>query len=190
MFRLPVMNPWALLAIVTALGSALAYAYHLGAEHTRNAVAAERLAEQESISAGFQAAMQRARTLVTELAKERAKKRVEYRIVREEVPSVTTVYVPEPDADPVPLPGCTFTRGFVRVWNDALDLSLPDAAGRAPSRPTLTDPAGFADLEPSELGQTDILTNHVDNAEVCGGVRLQLDGLIRWHREQASQGRD
>ena len=114
----------------------------------------------------------------------RAQTVVEYRDVIKEVPRVTTVYRSAPGAAAQPLPACVFTRGFVSVWNRALDPGVPAAAAGAAAPAADTNAADDLD---SGATRGDVLRNHVDNAASCTAVRQQLNALIDWHEMAAGQ---
>lgn len=127
------------------------------------------------------AAELRANAISVELARARnalAEARVQ---LSRNVPRVTTIYRPAPDAAPVPLPACVFTTGFVRDWNTALGIvETSPATGDATDD---TRAASEADgLSPSDITQADILANHIDNAIRCRAIENQLTGLIDWQK--------
>jgi hypothetical protein len=103
------------------------------------------------------------------------------------VPRVTTIYRPAPNAAPQPLPACLFTTGFVRNWNAALGVSGLQAAQTTSdftdpaSQSGATDGIDGTDLNPADINQADLLTNHIDNATRCQGIEKQLNLLIDWH---------
>lgn len=101
--------------------------------------------------------------------------RVEYRTITEEVPHVVFKTAPAAPGAPVPhMCVAGFTAGFVSLWNLALDPGVPAATGRAFNPATVTDTAD------SGITQSDLLFNHIDNAQQCTEVRQQLGALIEW----------
>jgi hypothetical protein len=124
--------------------------------------------------------------LVGDYVLRRAETTVEYRTIRERIPHVTTHFISAPgppDAPPVlePLPRCVFTDGFVSVWNDA----LLDDSGRAAAAAAGAEAA--ESLLDSGVTQQQILTNHVDNAEIDTAVRQQCTALIAAVKERQRQ---
>ena len=124
--------------------------------------------------------------LVGDYVLRRAATTVEYRTIRERIPHVTTHFIsaPGPPDAPLalePLPRCVFTDGFVSVWNDA----LLDDSGRAAATATGQEAAeGFLD---SGVTQQQLLTNHVENAEIDTAVRQQCTALIAAVKERQGQ---
>lgn len=98
-----------------------------------------------------------------------------------EIARVTTLYRRGLDAQPETLPAAVFTAGFVRVWNTANGISTamptPDSSsGIAASAGS----SGTADGLDSGVGQAQVLTNQVRNAELHSACRAQLNNLIDW----------
>ncbi|MGQ0530004.1 MAG: hypothetical protein ACT4PG_09365 [Panacagrimonas sp.] len=109
-----------------------------------------------------------------------------YRTLYQEVPHVVTVYKPGPDAPVQPLPACVFTRGFVGVWNRALqaDLATTEAspgAAQATTGPSAAEGEDSAALFDAGITQEEILENHLANSEVSTAMRLQCERLIEFH---------
>lgn len=169
----------ALIAVLALLGTG----YHYGWKHKANAVAKEQLAGERETTRKLNASIKRNGELVLELAAAKANQKVVYRTVKERVPYVVTQFIERPGASPEPVPACLVSRGYVRVWNDALRGVLSDAAAGAADAAAGADPAG--PLAPSRITAGALLNNHVDNAEQCDATRRQLDALIKWHRDEA-----
>jgi hypothetical protein len=96
-----------------------------------------------------------------------------------EIARVNDLYRKALDAEPEPLPACVFTRGFVRVWDEATGArtAVPEAAD--PGRAAAQGTEGRAvDQLDSGLSQNAVLANHVRYAEQCRNVADQLDALI------------
>ncbi|MBL6752034.1 MAG: hypothetical protein ISP90_16055 [Nevskia sp.] len=82
------------------------------------------------------------------------------------------------------------TTGYCMLWLDTCLFSgnvavgiasggVPAAAGGAAGA---SADAGVVDAAlDAGIGQSDILGNHIDNAQQCGAIRAQLDALIDWH---------
>lgn len=124
--------------------------------------------------------------LVGDYVLRRAETTVEYRTIRERVPYVTTHFIsaPGPPGETPPvelLPRCVFTDGFVSVWND----SLLDDSRRAVAAATGAEAA--ESLLDSGVTQQQILTNHIDNAEIDTAVRQQCTALIAAVKERQGQ---
>ncbi|MDH0894373.1 MULTISPECIES: lysis protein [unclassified Pseudomonas] len=104
--------------------------------------------------------------------------------LQERIPHVTTVYRPAPAAEPVPIPRCVFTAGWVRDFNLALTRAgMPAAAGGAgaPLAAAATEPAPGSAAELLESGVTpaDILAYAQDYG------RWARDNLARFHALQS-----
>jgi hypothetical protein len=94
-----------------------------------------------------------------------------------EIARVTTLYRQARDAAPEPVPACVFTRGFVRVWDEATGAALPVPAD--PDRAAApAASAGAAEQLDSGLGQADVLGHHARYAEQCRNTAAQLNRLI------------
>jgi hypothetical protein len=154
--------------------------FYLGDSHRGDADTAAADQAQIAHLQQLQALQAKGEALQAKFDTARAQTVVEYRTITKEVPHVTTVYRPAPGAALQPLPAAVFTRGFVRVWNSALDPGVPAPAGGAAPAPGAADPAD--DLA-SGLQQQQLLENHVDNAAGCTAVRQQLNALIDWHQQ-------
>lgn len=94
-----------------------------------------------------------------------------------EIARVTTLYRQALDAAPEPLPACVFTRGFVRVWDEATGAALPAPEGTDGAAASATR-AGAVEQLDSGLGQADILAHHTRYAEQCRNTAAQLNRLI------------
>ncbi|WP_410499690.1 hypothetical protein [Chitinibacter sp. S2-10] len=155
--------------------------------HAKNEIADLKIERQDEVIASFVAAQAgrdaaelRANAISIELAHARnalAETRVQ---LSRNIQRVTTVYRPAPNATPVPLPACVFTTGFVHDWNAANGIEQADqaASGAADQASAAEEADG---LYPSGVTQSDILTNHIDNATRCRAIESQLSGLIDWH---------
>ncbi|HEX7380864.1 MAG TPA: hypothetical protein VF265_01790 [Nevskiaceae bacterium] len=181
---------WQLIAGGVVLAVLIGGPYYLGMRHQRgiDEAAAARLAQSEAearaqVAQALVIAQRKGEALAAELADAQAKTQIVYRDIVKEVPHVVTVYREAPGAALKPLPRAVYTRGFVGLWNRALDPGLPAAAAEPAEGAAGADPA----LD-SGLSQQQLLENHVDNAEKCDAIRTQLDALIRWH-ETVGSGR-
>jgi hypothetical protein len=135
-------------------------------------------------NAELRAEQARANQLTVQLADAKLNLRKTTDQLTGEISRVTTLYRRALGAQPEPLPVAVFTTGFVRVWNSANGISTTNPAVPAPkgaSRVSATpDGTGTADDLDSGVGQDQLLTNQVRNAELHGICRAQLNGLIDW----------
>lgn len=105
--------------------------------------------------------------------------------LQERIPHVTTVYRPTPAAEPVALPRCVFTAGWLRDYNLALGAGLPAAGtGAAVSNAAAAAwPAPGTDAELLESGVTpaDILAHAQDYGRWARALAAQVDALLNAH---------
>lgn len=94
-----------------------------------------------------------------------------------EIARVNDLYRTALDSAPEPLPACVFTRGFVRLWDEASGAHLPASAdpGRAAAQSAETRAIEQLD---SGLGQRALLAHHIRYAEQCRNTAAQLNALI------------
>ncbi|MDT0496512.1 hypothetical protein RM530_03920 [Algiphilus sp. W345] len=174
---------WVLCAVALVAGG-----YRWGWTAKANAVAAAQLQSVQNAAAAdreARAAQARIdRTQSTALAADRAEARIVYRTIREEVPHVVTQIVRVPATPEAPACECPdrneYSRGFVRVWNRALDPGVPGTAGGPTDAAGGADPA---DAAAAAVSTGDVLANHVDNAELWYDQRAQCQRLIEWQRQ-------
>jgi hypothetical protein len=99
-----------------------------------------------------------------------------------QVPHVTTVYRPAPAAQPLPIPACVFTRGWLRRYNAAIGAELPAAAEAAGVPAQAPGPAAAAagddDLAPAAIDQASVLNHHIDYGARARDLEAQLNKLI------------
>lgn len=169
-----------LLVLLLGFGSAAVVGYSLGWTHRGNAEAEDRLALEERKNNELRMQVERNVEIATLYAAEKAKQKTVYRTIRQEVPHVVTSYVARPGPAALPAADWVVTRDFVRVWNAGLTGELPAPAGRSAGAAAAADPS---DDQRAGVGATDILTNHIDNAEQYLACRSQLQTLIDWHRQ-------
>lgn len=107
--------------------------------------------------------------------------------LKKRVTRVSTVYVEKPGAAPVALPDRPFTVGWVRDYNAALGLRVPQAAATAGAAARtaagIPAPSAFVGIEPTDLSrsvvsQADVLATHIDNAAVCRKIAAQLNAIL------------
>lgn len=100
-----------------------------------------------------------------------------------EIARVNDLYRAALDAPPEPLPACVFTRGFVRVWDEATGAAVPAAehpGGAAAPSPE----ARAADQLDAGISRAELLHHHVRYAEQCRSTAEQLNALIHIVQEQ------
>lgn len=102
--------------------------------------------------------------------------------IEERIPHVTTVYRPAPAAEPVAIPHCVFTAGWLRDYNAALGADLPTAGAgtvatkaAGASRPT---PGTDAELLESGVTPADILAHAQDYGTWARAIHAQLNALL------------
>lgn len=141
-------------------------------------------AEARQANAALRTEQARGNQLAAQLADTKVNLRKTTDQLTGEISRVTKLYRRALDAQPEPLPAAVFTTGFVRVWNTANGISAtsptvpaPSSAIRVASPP---DGTRVPDDLNSGLGQEQLLTNQVRNAELHGICRAQLNGLIDW----------
>lgn len=155
--------------------------YWLGMRHQSQADAAVQARAQAVAAQKLVVSQAAGAAIAAKLADAQAHVRTVYQTITKEVPHVVTVYRPAPGAALEPLPRAVFTRGFVGLWNGALDPGL--SATTAGAAATATGAGAAADPElDSGVSEGDVLRNHVANAETCTAIRQQLTALIAWHR--------
>lgn len=107
--------------------------------------------------------------------------------LKKRVARVSTIYIEKPGAAPAALPDRPFTVGWVRDYNAALGLRMPQAletagttARTAAGIPAAGSLGGIdaADLARSTVSQADVLDNHIDNAAVCMKLAAQLNAIL------------
>lgn len=167
-----------LIFILSLLGVAW-YSYSLGWTHHENAVAKEQLKEEREISKQLREAILMNAVITARYEAEKSKQKTIYKTIRQEVPHVTTQYIERPGATTIAVPDWVVTRGFVRLWDNALFGYLPNTTGRIAGAAATTDP--LVGAERSQIGAEQILDNHIDNAEQYLACRSQLNALIAWH---------
>lgn len=99
--------------------------------------------------------------------------------LKERIPNVTTVYLPEPVGKPAPIPRCVFTAGWVRDFNLALGGApvSTSAQGSDSTRAVAAAwpaPGTAQELLESGVTPADILAFAQDYGRWALGVRAQL----------------
>lgn len=116
--------------------------------------------------------------LSMELLRSQQHERVVYRTIREKVPHVVREIIDVPY--PGGVPECRVGSDFVGLWDDATFGRVPQAATGVADG---SAGAGAVEEDASSVGFTDLLSNHIDNAEIATSVRTQCSRLIAFDRE-------
>ncbi|WP_171016299.1 DNA-packaging protein [Pseudomonas sp. F(2018)] len=153
----------------------------LRGEHRQLELERARAAEASAKAAAKRLQEEQARNdqLASQLADQQRTHRQTTDRLSGEIARVNDLYRKALDAEPEPLPACVFTRGFVRVWDEATGArtAVPEAAD--PGRAAAQGTEGRAvDQLDSGLSQNAVLAHHVRYAEQCRNVADQLDALI------------
>lgn len=181
--------PWAILAVVLAIGAAGAFGYYKGNSTRGQLDAANYAAAQKKADDAWQgkidAANARGDKLASalELEKNNIKTVTVTQIQR--VPVVTKSYAEKFGETLKAIPPAVYTAGFVGVWNNALDPSveheLPIPAGVAPGA------AGDPNVARAAIDTPDVLDNAVVNGGKYADCRAQLNKLIDWHEQNPTE---
>lgn len=186
---------WFLLVVAASLGG---YAHGYGYASTQAEASHSRyIAQQAQTTAKalashlreLQAEQERGDALSMELLTSNTERDKLINDLKKRVPHVSAVYVEKPGAAPVPLPDHPFTVGWVRDYNAALGLRMPQAAAAAGGAARTS--AGLhasgslggidaADLARSTVSQADVLTTHHSNAATCRKLEAQLNAILDW----------
>jgi hypothetical protein len=94
--------------------------------------------------------------------------------VTKRIPYVVNHYIEKPGQPVKERPVYYFTWGSVRLWNDALGLSVPGT------------PAGASDTDPealtlSPVSLEDAFRNHAENASICRQAIIGYNGWQEWY---------
>lgn len=149
---------------------------HANAEAARALQAA---ADAKAAATALREQTQRADQVAARLADQQRQYRQNTDHLTGEIARVNDLYRAALDAPPVPLPDCRFTRGFVRVWDEATGAAVPatSAAHSGGAAATPAD-AGAVDQLDAGIGRPDLLRHHIHYAEQCRATAAQLDALI------------
>lgn len=151
-------------------------AEHSQAEAERALQAA---ADAKAAATALREQTQRADQIAARLADQQRQYRQTTDRLTGEIARVNDLYRAALDAPPVPLPDCRFTRGFVRVWDEATGAAVPTTAHADPGRTAqAAADAGAADQLDAGIGRVDLLRHHIRYAEQCRATAAQLGALI------------
>lgn len=100
--------------------------------------------------------------------------------IEERIPHVTTVYRQAPAAEPVAIPHCVFTAGWLRDYNLALGVPAPGTGTAAAhtAQTTWTAPGTDAELLESGVTPADILAHAKDYGTWASAIHAQLNALL------------
>lgn len=116
--------------------------------------------------------------LGAQLAEEQRRNRTTTDRLNKEITRVSSLYRRALDAPPEPVPACVFTRGWVRLYDQATGAELPAAAADPAGAAAPTGETGAAEQLDSGIGQARVLAHHIGYAEQCKNTAAQLDRLI------------
>lgn len=139
--------------------------------------AEQALANAKAAAKREQAQAKRADELASQLAQQQRDHRTTTDRLSGEIARVNDLYRKARDAAPEPLPACVFTRGFVRVWNEAIGAAVPAADDPERTAAQVAE-AITADQFDAGIGRADLLAHHNSYAEQCRNTAAQLDQLI------------
>lgn len=136
-------------------------------------------ADAKAAATALREQTQRADQIAARLADQQRQYRQTTDRLTGEIARVNDLYRAALDAPPVPLPDCRFTRGFVRVWDEATGAAVPTTAHADPGRTAqAAADAGAADQLDAGIGRADLLRHHIRYAEQCRATAAQLGALI------------
>lgn len=144
--------------------------------------------QQQQREAEFTRQLNAANSAVTALRQANRHIAAREQQLRQEINDVTTHYRQSPAATPEPLPECIFTTGFVGLYNSAISpgsadttaLPTADPAARANRAASTTAPVATPvdPLQPSNIGQRDILQHITQYGGRCQQIETQLIQLL------------
>lgn len=150
------------------------------ATHAEQREAQERRARlgAEQAAKALQAEQQRADALAARLAEQQRQHRTTRDQLQKEVTRVSTLYRKALDAAPEPVPACVFTRGWVRIYDQATGAAPMPPVEAAPGAAAPSTEAAALEQLDSGISQRDVLAHHVRYAEQCRNTADQLGALI------------
>lgn len=169
-----------LISVGTGMGG---YWIGLYQGHTREALSQQvvqqqaLIAQQQTLQEQYQHRVDLADQQVTQLRTEKATIEQQAHTLRERIAYVTHHYKPAPTAPAEVLPRCIFTRGFVRLWDNANGATPVPTVTPATGANGESTAAGAADT-PSHVTRADLLENVVANGSRCQRIAAQLNALI------------
>ena len=153
----------------------------LRGEHRQQELERARAAEASAKAAAKRLQEEQARNdqLASQLADQQRLHRQTTDRLSGEIARVNDLYRKALDAEPEPLPACVFTRGWVRVYDEATGARTAVPAAADPGRAAAQSAEALAAEQlDSGIGQSAVLAHHVRYAEQCRNVAAQLDALI------------
>lgn len=156
-------------------------------------------AQQQTLHAEFTRQLNTANAANAAIRAEKAALAQREQDLKKEIDYVTTHYRAGPTAEPKPLPACIFTTGFVGVYNSAIGAK-PDIATTMPTASATQRTTAAADttatinsadaLQPSGVGQADILQHLTGYGGRCLAIEAQLNGLIDYLEQEQRRTMD
>lgn len=134
-------------------------------------------ASAEQAAKTLQLEQARADRLASQLATQQREHRETTDRLSKEIDRVSRLYRKALDAPPEPVPACVFTRGWVRLYDQATGAGLPAAADPGGAAAPATE-AEAADQLSAGIDQGHVLAHHLQYAEQCRNTAAQLDALI------------
>ncbi|MCM2318077.1 MAG: hypothetical protein NDI93_01965 [Pseudomonas sp.] len=152
----------------------------LGREHAEQQAEHDRIARYraEQATKDLQNTQALADGLAAQLAEEQRRNRVTSDHLKKEIDRVSSLYRRALDAPPEPVPACVFTRGWVRLYDQATGAELPAAAADPAGAAAPAGETGAAEQLDTGIGQARVLAHHIGYAEQCRNTAAQLDRLI------------
>lgn len=134
-------------------------------------------ADAKDAAKRLQEEQRRADGLASQLADQQRGHRITTDRLTGEIARVNDLYREALDAQPKPLPACVFTRGFVRVWDEATG-AVPAAPAGSGGAAAQSPQADTLDQLPAGISRSQLLEHHIRYAEQCRNTAAQLDALI------------
>ncbi|SAK98553.1 hypothetical protein AWB80_07550 [Caballeronia pedi] len=181
--------PWAILAVVLAIGGAGALGYYKGdaARGARDELAYAQA--QKKADDAWQSKLDAATDIGSKLSATLAHAQQQVQTVTvtqiQRVPVVTKSYAEQFGETLQAIPPAVYTVGFVGVWNNALDPSVehavPVPAGVAAGS------AGDPNVARAGIDSADVLSNAIVNGGKYAACRNELNALIDWHEQNPTE---
>jgi hypothetical protein len=143
----------------------------------RAKAADQELADAKAAAKREQEQAKRADELASQLVQQQRDHRTTTDRLSGEIARVNDLYRKARDAAPEPLPACVFTRGFVRVWNEAAGAAVPALADPERTAAQVVEALATDQLD-AGISRADLLAHHIRYSEQCRNTAAQLDQLI------------
>lgn len=143
------------------------------------------LAAKDKTITNLQSQIDLANNTVQQLRSDKSANAQRAEKLQQEIDYVTSTWTPPGSSKPEPQPGCMFTHGFVRVYNQSFNSASSSVAGM-PAIGTATRADGTApttastdpSLQPSGIDRADILRHANQAGQQCQNTAAQLNRLI------------